>query len=230
MKELVSKIKEGDVFTFLTVIKYVGKTKFYKRIWECNCRCGKTKTVIEDNLLRKTTKSCGCWSRQYLKTIRSKYDRTGKKLPGELISWRHMISRCNDPKNNRFKSYGGRGIRVCDRWLNSFSNFLSDMGPKPSHKHSLDRFPDTNGNYDVSNCRWATSVQQAYNKTVNITFEMDGATKCLAEWCFEKKMPYHTVFARLKRGFSFHEAITRPVRYIDQSFREINKRNYPGIK
>ena len=88
-------------------------------------------------------------------------NRRGKRTP-EYISWTNLVQRCTNPKNVSFNNYGGRGITVCERWL-KFENFLADMGRRPSAKHSLDRYPDNDGNYEPSNCRWATAKQQAHN-------------------------------------------------------------------
>lgn len=79
-------------------------------------------------------------------------------------TWRGMIRRCHDPRTSAFDGYGGRGIRVCDRWRHSFETFLSDVGPRPSPKHSIDRFPDNDGNYEPGNVRWATPKEQSNNR------------------------------------------------------------------
>jgi len=92
-----------------------------------------------------------------------KIERHGMRNTSEYVCWRHMKQRCNDPSNATYKYYGGKGITVCDRWLNSFTNFYQDMGRKPSSKHSIDRI-DNNGNYEPNNCRWLTAVQQSMNK------------------------------------------------------------------
>jgi hypothetical protein len=99
----------------------------------------------------------------------------------EYISWQGMHARCKNSNNPGFKNYGGRGIKVCERWENSFLNFLQDMGPKPSKDHSLDRI-DNNGNYEPSNCRWATQYEQGNNRRNNIFIEHNGKSRSVAEW------------------------------------------------
>lgn len=79
-------------------------------------------------------------------------------------SWQAMKARCYNPNNNRFKYYGGQGVRVCERWRTSFANFIADMGPRPSLRHTIDRYPETDGDYEPGNCRWATHKEQANNQ------------------------------------------------------------------
>lgn len=93
-----------------------------------------------------------------------------------------MIERCYTETADNFKYYGGRGIKVCDRWLESFENFFADMGLKPSPKHSIDRFPDKKGNYEPSNCRWATQKEQANNTTRNVVYEYQGKSMNQSQW------------------------------------------------
>lgn len=97
-------------------------------------------------------------------------------------AWKSMKYRCNCPSFIGYKDYGGRGIKVCDRWLHSFENFLADMGERPSKNYSLDRYPDVNGDYEPSNCRWAERKAQNSNTRRNVFIEYKGETKTAAEW------------------------------------------------
>lgn len=149
----------------MTVIEDSGlRTKNGSKKYKCLCECGNYTIVSTANLKNKTTKSCGCYNREL------KAERGRKQLYKDGLSnhplyptWSSMKARCYNKNNNRYKHYGGRGIKVCDRWKNSFKNFLEDMGEKPSKNHSLDRI-NVNGNYEPENCKWATGSEQAINK------------------------------------------------------------------
>lgn len=127
------------------------------------------------------------------------------KLP-EYKVWQDMKARCYYKKNNGFERYGGRGITVCDEWINSFATFYRDMGPKPSPIHSLDRI-DNNGDYTPENCRWATHKEQSNNRRNNILFTIDGETKTLKQWCEQLNLKYKTVHARIKRGWTIESSL-----------------------
>lgn len=141
--------------------------------WKCKCDCGDT-TIGTSKALRTGDKqSCGCRQKDHAKTLAHDYltkhgHTVGKQNSPEYSSWRSMIHRCTDPNNNRYELYGGRGVRVCERWLgeHGFGNFLADMGerPDPKRAYSLDRWPNRDGNYEPSNCRWATRSQQMTNR------------------------------------------------------------------
>lgn len=131
--------------------------------WLCKCDCGASSWVAARHLRNGHTQSCGCF--RSIKTTAEK-TKHGKRWTKEYIIWAGMIQRCQNPNHQSYALYGGRGISVCDRWLGEggFENFLDDMGPAPSAAHQIDRFPNNDGDYEKSNCRWATIKQQARNR------------------------------------------------------------------
>lgn len=129
----------------------------------CVCECGTRRQVVRSFLLRGLTTSCGCYLRENQVALRSSHGATANwsRTP-TYRSWDAMTQRCTNPNNIGFADYGGRGIRVCERWR-KFENFLADMGERPPGK-TLDRFPDVDGNYEPNNCRWATAQEQQVAK------------------------------------------------------------------
>jgi hypothetical protein len=161
----------GNVFGRLTVVSYDGTTNG-RVMWRCKCECGNQSSVATSNLretAEKPVRSCGCLRREKgAMTGRSnrKHGDAVKKTT-EYIAWRKIKERCYNPAHVSWKYYGMVGITMCDRWRNSFENFLSDVGRKPSPKHSIDRWPDPYGNYEPGNVRWATWVEQRHNRRGN---------------------------------------------------------------
>jgi hypothetical protein len=151
----------GRVFGRLTVLNFshVAKKRSY---WRCVCGCvaGTVRIVRTDHLKSGNTKSCGCLQREMTGGIHRTH---GRYETPEYHAWESMKQRCYNKRHASYSDYGGRGITMCDRWLESFENFFSDMGKKPSAHHSIDR-RDNDGNYDPSNCRWATDSEQRRNK------------------------------------------------------------------
>lgn len=129
----------------------------------------------------------------------------GKILP-EYRIWLQMKERTINPNNPAFHNYGGRGIRVSERWLHSFQNFYEDIGPRPSTAHSIDRI-DNNGNYEKSNCRWATKVDQMNNYRCNVILEHEGKTQTLPMWARETGIGVNTLSARYRRGWSVKDIL-----------------------
>jgi len=150
----------GKRFGRLLVIDTV-KEKTYKIKWICLCDCGNTSTPTT-NSLKNGTKSCGCLAKEI---VSNKFTTHGLRNHELYGVWKAMFNRTCKPNYKGYHRYGGRGIKMCDSWKNSFVNFLNDVGERPSKKHSLDRI-DNNGNYEPSNIRWATQKEQMNNTRV----------------------------------------------------------------
>lgn len=129
----------------------------------------------------------------------------------EYISWANLKIRCYKKNHPYYPDYGGRGITVCERWLNSFENFLSDMGRCPDG-HTIDRI-NNDGNYEPSNCRWATKVEQASNRKSNRVLTFNGKTQIAKRWAEELGIGYQTLIFRLKSGWPVERALTAKVQY-----------------
>lgn len=154
------------------------KNKTKHILWNCECDCGNTITAAGTDLKTGNTKSCGC-----LRLETSSLNGTHRDIhTKEYRAWHNLKQRCFNPNNSHWDSYGGRGITVCDAWKNSYENFLNDMGRAPSSKHSIDRI-NNDGNYEPGNCRWATTLEQAYNKNVNIIITCYGIDYTIVEFC-----------------------------------------------
>ncbi len=129
----------------------------------------------------------------------------------EKLAWRCMIARCENPKQTRFERWGGRGIKICRRWRDSFQNFFADVGPRPSPDHSIERV-DNDGHYEPKNVRWATSKEQARNRVSTFFVEFRGETRPLVEFVERFDLNYWGVYRRIHSyGWSVDEALTRPL-------------------
>jgi hypothetical protein len=121
-----------------------------------------------------------------------------------------MIHRCHSAKHDSYRKYGAKGIRVCDRWRKSFAEFLRDMGPRPSVRHSIDRI-DARGDYEPGNCRWATILEQNRRRSCTKVATINGCTRPLVEWANEYRIPYAALCNRLLRGWTLEKALATPL-------------------
>jgi hypothetical protein len=196
----------GQKFGRLEVVSDVGN-KGKQSLWSCVCDCGNSKTVLGNSLRLGITRSCGCLQRE---NSRDRKKTHGLSRISEYQVWRNMLSRCSDVRNKSYSNYGGRGIKVCDRWLESFENFLEDMGNCPLGMF-LDR-RDNEGEYTPENCRWVTREEQNNNTRRNVWRTYQGETKTISQWARLYNLPMKTLWARLKRfGWSMRRALNEGV-------------------
>jgi len=140
----------------------------------------------------------------------STWKKHGKSRSAEYKCWDGIVQRCTNNKYHSYSNYGGRGIRLCNRW-SKFENFYADMGSKPSENHSIERIDNEQG-YEPSNCRWATSTEQARNRRSNHTLTHDGRTQCVQAWAEECGINKVTLLCRIRAGWSVSKAVSTPPR------------------
>lgn len=195
----------GDMIGVMTFLYYLPKIKGSTR-GRFICFCGNEfEARIGD--VRNDQIGCGCRKRgdghpKY------KHGHSPKiKVSLTYSSWKGAISRCTLPSHNKYKDYGEKGISVCERWRSSFENFLADMGERPSKLHTLDRFPNREGNYEPGNCRWATKEEQLENRGNTLYVTYNGVTKSLAKWAQITGVLRKTLQGRLYKGWSADEIL-----------------------
>ena len=193
----------GKRFGKLTAIRLSDSGPRYRTKWICKCDCGNEKTILYGNISRGHTTSCGCIVES--SKFRKKHLDSRSK---EYSIWAGIKDRCLNTSEKNYHRYGGRGILICDRWKESYENFLSDMGRCPS-ECSIDRI-DNNGNYEPGNCRWATRIQQANNKRTNrLIIKPNGGTCTIADLHRETGIKYTTIKMRLNYGWTYDEIISK---------------------
>jgi len=199
----------GRVFGRLTVLRF-GERLSNKIVFICQCNCN-GKNIISvraDNLRRGTSKSCGCYQKSVVATTNKTH---GKRRHKIYSVWCGMLSRCNNKKNIGYSRYGGRGIKVCERW-HIFENFFKDMGNPPTIEHQLDRFPDNNGAYSPENCRWASRKENSNNRRNNHILEFNNTCLTVTQWSERLNIPIKTLFSRIRRGWNIEKTLTAPVK------------------
>lgn len=171
-------------------------------IWRCLCDCGNEKLKASHDLKRAHAPSCGCWGRERISEAKGTHRLTETR---EYVIWAGMKQRCLNANSDAYPYYGGRGIQICDRWVDSFESFLADMGKAPPGT-SIDRI-DNDGNYEPGNCRWATAKVQTKNRRVAHYMTARGETHLMAEWAEIVGIRRGTISNRLRCGWSDEDAI-----------------------
>ena len=210
-------------FGSLTAIKLDHVTDYRAAYWLCLCSCGKEHLAQASNLQSGRVASCGCERSKRISKGLVRHGATSDLNTNKLLRkahwcWGGIKQRCyNARKGKIYSRYQGRGIKVCDRWINSFETFLKDMGLPPTLKHSLDRYPNNDGNYEPSNCRWATSYEQMNNIRTNHIIEYNGQKKTIAEWVIEKSIPRHIIKWRIDKGWAIDDIFEKPFKKYKQT-------------
>jgi len=199
----------GQTFNRLTVLEFAYR-KNGRTFWWCECSCSaKTRLLVRADCLQDdNTQSCGCQKIEAAtKHGHNAVSTNGGPSP-TYVSWMSMMERCTREQSPHYARYGARGIRVCTRWYD-FRNFLADMGERPQGM-TLDRFPDNDGHYEPTNCRWATPLQQSHSRrnTPMLTFE--GRTQTLLAWAEERGIPYPVYVDRRRKQWTDEEIILTP--------------------
>lgn len=211
--------KYGRLTTIREYTERIGKKSHH--FVDCICDCGKELRLNYKSLKSGNTKSCGCYRKDLMSKTKKTHGLTDSK---EYISYRAMKSRCYSETNQDYALYGGRGISVCDRWLDvdGFFNFIEDMGERPKN-HSLDR-KDSNGNYTPENCKWSTQKEQCRNISTNRIINYKNKDFIMSELCEEYNIDYVMFRRRLERGWEIEDAIKAPkgIKYAVYLKREFN--------
>lgn len=185
---------DGQVFGRLTILAYHGK-----RYWYCRCSCGNLALCCGYDVQSGKVASCGCYRIEHP-------FKHGKSRTALYKLWQGMIARCENPQKKQFHRYGGRGIKVCERW-HDFDLFSLDVGDRPSTQHSLER-KDNDGDYTPLNCKWADKKEQSNNRTDTVWLTLKGITKSRMDWCREFNLSPTTVANRKKKGMTDEQALT----------------------
>ncbi len=192
----------GQKFNRLTVIELIGTNEKHHCIWKCLCDCGNVTQVETAKLKNGDVKSCGCLLIEKISTHGMCHSR-----PYSI--WHNMISRCTNVSNKRYEDYGGRGIKVCGKWLN-FEGFWEDMGQTYKKGLTIDRI-DNDKDYSKNNCKWSTPKEQSNNRRNNYLVTFNGETQTLKQWAERLNINYSTLRKRLIRGWSILRALSEGV-------------------
>ncbi len=201
-------MEAGQRYGRLVAVNFVERRGKHKLpVWLFRCECGNATYAFVGNVRKGHTASCGCLHNEQFGDARRKHGMS--KTSPEYNVWILMKRRCYNQKDGSYHRYGGRGIRVCDRWINDFSNFIADMGLRPSPDHSIDRI-NFDGNYEPNNCRWATQKEQQRNKSSNRMITFMGVAMSMMEASERSGISYNLIRTRIHLGWSNERALSGP--------------------
>ena len=208
----------GKRFGYWLIKEHKGLDKHGHHIYLCHCDCGNEKIVVLGNLKTGKSTNCGCekLKKQMGNTWSKKH---GMSFSREYRSWESMLNRCEKTNDREYPMWGGRGIKVCERW-HDFNNFYADMGERPKGT-TLDRI-DNNGDYEPSNCRWATAKTQSNNRRNNTLITYNGRTQTLQQWADEVGIGATTIHNRISNlGWSIEEAMARKPNHASRKYDKV---------
>ena len=200
------KISSGVRFGRLITIKQISGRPTYR--WLCICDCGIKKAILRSSLIGGLTKSCGCLRREATSTRNTVHGLS--KIP-EYKIWKEMKRRCFNAARPGYQNYGGRGIKVCSRWNDSFPAFLKDVGRRPSKNHWLDRIANDLG-YRPGNVKWSTEEESRNNKQQSVWISLNGLKRTMLDWSKIIGIKYTTLRARKRRGWNDRRILLEEVR------------------
>lgn len=204
----------GQTFNYLTALNREPNIGPYA-MFKFKCICNNEKILKSRDVRRGTTKSCGCKKLELCGKTNYKH---GHAKPNKnsltYKTYMNMLMRCYNKNHSSYQYYGSRNIKICDRWLGKegFTNFLKDMGER-SKNTEIDRYPDKNGDYELSNCRWATRKENTDNRNCTIYLEYKGLNLLLSEWSLITKIKYNVLERRLYHKWTIERILTSPVKY-----------------
>ncbi len=207
----LKSLEKGSRYGRWTAERFSRIGKRYNVYWMFHCDCSPhiSREVYACNIVSGKSQSCGCLARERTRIRNATHGhcRDGKNT-SEYGSWSNARERCRNKKNHAYSDYGGRGIEFCKKW-DSFEAFMRDMGPKPSAKHEIDRYPNNDGNYEPGNCRWALRKPQANNTRWNVFIKYGEVVKTAAEWAEETGIKHCTILWRFHAGWPTNKILQK---------------------
>jgi hypothetical protein len=219
----------GKSYCYLTVLELGESISTGSVGIKCACKCGNVSTYAASLVFTGKRISCGCYRHDKTRQKHTYKKSKHRRAHPDYALYCTMKRRCKSPTATQYENYGARGIKICERWdnnCNGFENFINDMGPRPSKNYSIDRI-DVNGNYEPSNCRWATQKEQTNNKRTNNLIEYNGVVKSVTLWAEKFNLSKHMLYCRVKAGIKPPELFEPSKKPKNEKTNNINPNNTP---